>query len=171
LLGMPRRVWTYLPNQGLDTMNVISSIGAFMMGIGTIVFVINVIITWLKPRNAAADAWEDGRTLEWTIPSPPPEYNFKQTPLVRGIDAWWKEKMDGNTEMTPAEPVGPIHMPSPTLLPLIMSIGLFIAGFGFMHHLWWLAIVGILITFTCMFFRSVFDDHGYHVDPEEEVLS
>ncbi len=63
------------------------------------------------------DPWEDGRTLEWTIPSPPPEYNFKQTPLVRGYDAYWKEKMDGNTGMTPAEPIGSIHMPSPSILP------------------------------------------------------
>jgi cytochrome c oxidase subunit I len=169
LLGMPRRVWTYLPNQGMDTMNLISSIGAFMMGFGTIVFVVNVIITWIRPRNAAADAWEDGRTLEWSIPSPPPEYNFKQIPLVRSMDAWWKEKMDGKTEMTPAEPVGPIHMPSPSILPLIMSIGLFIAGFGFMYDHLVLSIGGLVITFACMFLRSVFDDHGFHIDPEEEV--
>jgi cytochrome c oxidase subunit I len=169
LLGMPRRVWTYLPNQGLDTMNLISTIGAFLMGIGTIAFAINAIIAAMKPRNAASDAWEDGRTLEWTIPSPPEEYNFKQIPLVRGIDAWWKEKMDGRTEMTPAEPVGSIHMPSPSILPLIMSIGLFIAGFGFMHETWWLAACGILVTFTCMMLRSLFDDHGFHIDPEEEV--
>ncbi|TJY40869.1 cytochrome c oxidase subunit I [Cohnella pontilimi] len=170
LLGMPRRVWTYLPNQGLDNMNLISSIGAFLMGIGTIVFVTNVIITWLKPRNAEADAWEDGRSLEWTIPSPPPEYNFKQTPLVRGADAWWKEKMDGKTEMTPAEPVGPIHMPSPSILPLIMSIGLFIAGFGFMYDNLLATIGGLAVTFACMFLRSVFDDHGFHIDPEHEEV-
>jgi cytochrome c oxidase subunit I len=169
LLGMPRRVWTYLPNQGLDTMNVISSIGAFLMGFGMIVFVANIIITWIRPRNAAADAWEDGRSMEWSIPSPPPEYNFKQTPLVRSYDAWWKEKMDGKTEMTPAEPVGPIHMPSPSILPLLMSVGLFIAGFGFMYDHLVLSIGGLAITFACMLLRSVFDDHGFHIDPEEEV--
>ncbi|MDB4867722.1 MAG: ctaD [Cohnella sp.] len=169
LLGMPRRVWTYLPNQGLDTMNVISSIGAFLMGFGMIVFVVNIIITWIRPRNAAADAWEDGRSMEWSIPSPPPEYNFKQTPLVRSYDAWWKEKMDGKTEMTPAEPVGPIHMPSPSILPLLMSVGLFIAGFGFMYDHLVLSIGGLAITFACMLLRSVFDDRGFHIDPEEEV--
>jgi cytochrome c oxidase subunit 1 len=169
LLGMPRRVWTYLPNQGFDTMNLVSTIGAFLMGVGTIVFVINVIVTWAKPRNAADDPWEDGRSLEWSIPSPPPEYNFKQLPLVRGLDAWWKEKREGHTEMTPAEPAGPIHMPSPSILPFIMSVGLFIAGFGFMYHTYWLAGLGVLITFACMFLRSVFDDPGFHIDPEEEV--
>jgi cytochrome c oxidase subunit I len=170
LLGMPRRVWTYMPNQGMDTMNVISTIGAFLMGFGTLAFVINVIIAWLRPRNATADAWEDGRTLEWAIPSPPPEYNFKQIPLVRGMDAWWKEKMDGKTEVTPSEPVGPIHMPSPSILPFIMSIGLFIAGFGFIYDHLWMAITGLGITFACMMLRSVFDDHGIHIDPEQEEV-
>ena len=168
LLGMPRRVWTYLPGQGFDTLNLISTIGAFLMGVGTICFLINVVATSAKPRNAADDPWEDGRSLEWSIPSPPPEYNFKQTPLVRGYDAWWKEKMEGNREMTPAEPVGPIHMPSPSILPLVMSIGLFIAGFGFMYHRMYLIVIGLVITFGCMFLRSVIDDHGFHIEPEEQ---
>ncbi|WP_027094641.1 cytochrome c oxidase subunit I [Cohnella thermotolerans] len=168
LLGMPRRVWTYLPNQGFDTMNLISTIGAFLMGVATIAFLVNVVVTSAKPRNAKADAWEDGRSLEWSIPSPPPEYNFKQLPLVRGFDAWWKEKMEGHTEMTPAEPPGPIHMPSPSFLPLIMSIGLFIAGFGFMYDKLYLAIGGIAVTLFCMFLRSVFDDHGFHIEEEEQ---
>ncbi len=167
LLGMPRRVFTYLPNQGFDTMNLISTVGAILMGIGTLVFVINAIITYFKPGKVADDPWEDGRTLEWSIPSPAPEYNFKQLPLVRGSDAWWKEKMEGNKEMKPAEPIGPIHMPSPSILPFIMSVGLFIGGFGFMYHIYWLAIGGIGITLLCMLLRSVFDDHGFHIDPEE----
>ncbi|KAA2301996.1 cytochrome ubiquinol oxidase subunit I, partial [Clostridioides difficile] len=90
-----------------------------------IIFLVNIVITMRKPAGAPNDPWEDGRTLEWSIPSPPPEYNFKQTPLVRGIDAYWKEKMAGHTEMTPAEPVGSIHMPSATPLPFVMSVGIF----------------------------------------------
>lgn len=166
LMGMPRRVFTYQPGNGLEEGNLISTIGAFLMGVGTIVFLINVIVTSMKARDAVADPW-DGRTLEWAIPSPPPEYNFKQTPLVRGLDALWKEKMAGNKEMIPAEPVGPIHMPSPTILPLVMSIGLFIAGYGFMFHNYLVAIIGIVITFIAMILRSVYDDHGFHIEPEE----
>jgi cytochrome c oxidase subunit I len=168
LLGMPRRVYTYLDGQGFNNMNFISTIGAFLMGLGTIAFLLNIFITWSKPRNAAADAWEDGRSLEWSIPSPPPEYNFKQIPLVRGYDAWWKEKMEGKTAMTPAEPVGPIHKPTPSILPLIMSIGLFIAGFGFMYDRLIVGGIGLLILFTCMILRSVFDDHGFHIEPEDQ---
>lgn len=181
LIGMQRRVFTYLPNQGFDLMNLVSTIGAIMMGIGVLMFLYNIAITSRDPKNLGNDPWEDGRTLEWTIPSPPPEYNFKQTPLVRGYDAWWKEKMEGNTEMPAAEPIGSIHMPSPSILPFMMSVGLFVAGFGFMfakddfnnallnglfnNHI--VAGFGLLITFSCMFLRSIKDDHGYHIEPEE----
>jgi len=181
LMGMPRRVFTYLPNQGFDTMNLISTIGAFLMGVGTIAFLINIAVAAAKPKNAPNDPWVDGRTLEWTIPSPAPEYNFKQTPLVRGLDAYWKEKMAGNKEVPAAEPVGSIHMPSPSIIPFMMSIGLFIAGFGFMFakdefangfvgmlfNNYIVAILGLVITFGGMFLRSVFDDHGWHIEPEE----
>jgi cytochrome c oxidase subunit I len=166
LMGMPRRVFTYQPGYGLEAGNLVSTIGAFFMGIGTLVFLINIIATARKPMTAPADPW-DGRSLEWTIPSPAPEYNFKQTPLVRGLDAFWKEKMAGNKQMTPAEPIGSIHMPSASILPLVMSVGLFIAGFGFMYRNYYVAVAGIVVTFIAMFLRSVYDDHGWHIEPEE----
>lgn len=177
LLGMPRRIWQYLDGMGFNNLNLISTIGALLMGVGTILFLANVFITMRKPKTASNDPWEDGRTLEWTIPSPAPEYNFAQTPLVRAYDAWWHEKMEGNTKMTPVEPIGPIHMPSPSILPFFMSVGLFIAGFGFMYSKpqdWGttgliVGIAGLLITFTCMGLRSWFDDHGFHIE-EEEIL-
>ncbi|MUT65338.1 cytochrome c oxidase subunit I [Paenibacillus sp. NEAU-GSW1] len=180
LLGMPRRIWTYLDGLGFNEMNLISTIGAILMGLGTIFFLLNVTITAFKPKNAVNDPWEDGRTLEWTISSPPPEYNFKQTPLVRGYDAFWKEKMDGKKGMTPAEPVGSIHMPSPSILPFIMSLGLFITGFGLLYSdgTWGkvagidtgyvVGAAGLIITFTCMVLRSLFDDHGFHIEPEDQ---
>lgn len=168
LIGMPRRVWTYLPGQGFDTMNAVSTVGAFLMGIGTIIFVVNVIVSAANKKPVADDPWEDGRSLEWSIPSPPPEYNFKQLPLVRSYDAWWNEKQKGNAEMPPAEPVGPIHMPSPSILPLVMSIGLFAAALGFMYDHLVVAIAGLVVTFGSMFCRSVFDDHGFHIEPEEQ---
>ncbi|SMF90996.1 cytochrome c oxidase subunit 1 [Paenibacillus uliginis N3/975] len=181
LLGMQRRIVSYLPNQNFDLMNFISTIGAILMGVGVLLFLGNIFITARKPKNAPADPWEDGRTLEWSIPSPPPEYNFKQIPLVRGLDAFWKEKMAGNKQMTPAEPVGPIHMPSPTILPFVMSLGLFIAGLGFMFSTekfsnsfmslifnnYIVLIIGLVITFGSMLVRSLYDDHGYHIEPEE----
>lgn len=166
LMGMPRRVFTYLKDQNLDMGNMISTIGAFGMTIGTILFLVNIFVTAASSKRAPADPW-DGRTLEWSIPSPPPEYNFAQTPLVRGLDAFWIEKVAGNKGMTPAEPLGDIHMPSPSFLPFMMSLGLFVAGYGFMYHNYVVVVIGLLVTFACMFLRSVNDDPGYHIHEDE----
>jgi len=173
LIGMPRRYFTYLPGQGLETGNLISSIGAVFMALGTIVLLVNVVKTSFSKKQAGRDPW-DGRTLEWSIPTPTPEYNFKQLPFVRGLDPLWIEKREGKNEMTPAEPVGDIHMPNASFLPFVISLGLFIAAFGAMYmqggkEKMWLvvAIVGLIITFGAMFFRSVIDDHGYHIHKED----
>jgi cytochrome c oxidase subunit 1 len=173
LWGMPRRVFTYLPGQGFDAANMVSSIGAAFMGLGVIVMLYNIIITSVKNVKVGNDPWGDGRTLEWAIPSPPPFYNFKQLPLVRGLDAYWLEKMDGKKGMTPAEPLGDIHMPNSSFLPFMMAMGLFIAAFGAMYHVndkaWALPvmIIGLLVTFGSMFLRSVKDDHGFHIHKED----
>ncbi|MCH1623919.1 cytochrome c oxidase subunit I [Fredinandcohnia quinoae] len=173
LMGMPRRIFTFLPGQGLEAGNLISSIGAAFMAVGVIVFLYNVIKTSINGPVATADAWEDGRTLEWAIPSPPPEYNFKQLPLVRGIDPLWIEKMQNKKGMTPAEPLGDIHMPNSSILPLMISFGLFVAAFGFLYHpdgkAWSLPVIilGAVITFGSMFLRSIKDDRGYHIHKED----
>jgi len=170
LMGMPRRVYTYLPGQDLEMGNLISSIGVIGMALGSILFAINMVVAAKSKKAAGNDPW-DARTLEWAIPSPAPEYNFAQTPLVRGLDALWVEKMAGNKGMTPAEPLGSIHMPSPSFLPFLMSLGLFVAGYGFIYAGQWgtyiVAIAGIAFTMLCMLLRSLYDDHGYHIEPDE----
>ncbi|MCU9612234.1 cytochrome c oxidase subunit I [Caldibacillus lycopersici] len=178
LFGMPRRVATYLPGQGLELGNLISSIGAFMMAVGAISLVYNIIITVVKNKKVGNDPWGDGRTIEWAIPSPPPFYNFKQTPLVRGLDTYWIEKTEGKKELTPAEPLSDIHMPNNSFVPVVISFGLFVAAFGAMYNplnqvgdgkSWALPmlIIGLLITFGSMLFRSIKDDHGYHIHKED----
>ncbi|WP_394356215.1 cytochrome c oxidase subunit I [Bacillus changyiensis] len=172
LWGMPRRVFTYLPNQGLDVANLVSTIGTFLMGAGVIILLINVIVTTAKGKKVGSDPWQDGRTLEWAVSSPPPEYNFKQLPLVRGLDALWIEKSAGKREMTAAEPVQDIHMPNSSILPFFISLGLFVAAFGLMYrteYAWGLPVIfiGFGITFFSMLLRSVIDDHGYHIHKEE----
>src|SRR5699024_12591390 len=70
LMGMPCRYWVFLHDQGLDLGNVISSIGAFLMGVVVVVFLYNIVHTAVKGEKASADPW-DGRTREWSVSSPP----------------------------------------------------------------------------------------------------
>src|SRR5699024_9504492 len=131
----------------------------------------NIIHTAKKGEIASADPW-DGRTLEWTIPSPPPYYNWEQLPLVRGLDPLWIEKMEGKGKMTPGEPLNDIHMPNGSFLPFLMGFGFFIAGLGFIyqvdHPLAYIALYGgMAFAIGCMVVRSLKDDHGYHIPREE----
>lgn len=173
LLGMPRRVFTYGKDQGWDLFNLISSFGAIFMALAVTILVVNIVKTIVQNKAVGRDPWGDGRTLEWAIPQPVPFYNFKQTPLVRGLDAFWIEKQEGNKEgMTYAEPIGDIHMPNNSIIPLVMSFGLFVGAFGalFNGEQPWavpVLILGLLITFASMATRSLKDDLGYHIHKED----
>jgi cytochrome c oxidase subunit 1 len=75
LHGMPRRIPTYLPQDGFTTENLISSIGAGLLGLGVMVFMVNVAESLGRSRYAPPDPWQ-GHTLEWATSSPPPTFNF-----------------------------------------------------------------------------------------------
>ncbi|MBF0752774.1 cytochrome c oxidase subunit I [Jeotgalicoccus nanhaiensis] len=186
LWGMPRRVFTYLDGQGYNAANLISTIGALLMAAAVIVLVINIIMTVAKNQKVGRDPWGDGRTLEWSIPLPVPYYNYAQIPLVRGLDAFWIEKKEGNGKMLPAESVEDFHMPNNSIIPFVMSLGLFIASFGALYFAsgkewaidavadlpvkpwaFWLLVIGLAITFISMITRSFKDDLGYYVTKEE----
>ena len=125
LHGMPRRVYTYPEGLGFELMNQIETAGAFLLGVAFLVFLVNMFQTWRKPRNAPADPW-NGATLEWAIPSPPPEFNFAEIPTVHGRDALWELKRErGGTLAEPARVSGAgIHMPNPSYWPLVTAIGI-----------------------------------------------
>jgi cytochrome c oxidase subunit I len=85
LSGMPRRVYTYPPNFGWSTYNLISTIGAFILGTGVLVSIVNVARSLKVGAVAGPDPWK-GNTLEWFTPSPPPPNNFDVIPRVRSIE-------------------------------------------------------------------------------------
>lgn len=174
LMGMPRRIASFGAGQGLDAGNLISSIGAFFMAAGVLILLYNIIATSIKNQKVGNDPWGDGRTMEWALPSPPPFYNFKQLPLVRGVDTYWIEKMEGKKELTPAEPVGDIHMPNGSILPVFISLGLVIASYGAIYrndYAWGdpVLIAGLVVAFGSMLLRSLKDDHGFHI-PKSELI-
>ena len=125
LHGMPRRVYTYPEGLGFELLNQMETAGAFLLALSFLVFLVNVFQTWRKPRNAPADPW-NGATLEWSIPSPPPEFNFAEIPTVHGRDALWELKRErGGTLPEPARVSGAgIHMPNPSYWPLVTAVGI-----------------------------------------------
>jgi cytochrome c oxidase subunit 1 len=91
LMGMPRRQYTYPPGLGWDPWNAIATLGAYMLGIGALVFVWNAIVTFRQPQNVGDDPW-DAFTLEWATTSPPPVENFATIPVVRSRRPLWDIK-------------------------------------------------------------------------------
>ena len=91
LLGMPRRIYTYEPGRGWDTLNLIVTIGVVFQAAGVLTFVFNLVRSYLRGRPAGSDPW-DAWTLEWSTTSPPPEYNFATIPTVKSRRPLWDLK-------------------------------------------------------------------------------
>jgi cytochrome c oxidase subunit 1 len=148
--GMPRRIYTYEAGMGWDLWNFIETVGTFFLAFSILVFIYNVLSSLRNGEVASNDPW-DAATLEWTIPSPPPSYNFLHIPVVNSRRPLWDAKYPhaagddhhGESsapsqvryEYTNEETAGSkeIHMPSMTFSPMILSGGLTIAALGFVY--------------------------------------
>ena len=157
--GMPRRIYTYETEMGWDLWNAVSSAGVIFLAISLLVFIANVVRSLRQGEEAGADPW-DGRTLEWSIPSPPPEYNFSQIPTVRDRDPFWAQKREGVRAVPVAggsEDEHDIHMPQPSYWPFVVSIGLLIASYGFIYIGSYnfisigIAVIGMVITMVAVY--------------------
>lgn len=168
-MGMTRRMYTYPAGLGWTSWNVVATIGAYMMGVGFILIVANIIHSALYgERDTTGDPW-DGRTLEWSLPSPAPHYNFARIPTIKTRDAWWtmKEAQKHGKPMTRREPFEPIHMPKASGRPFIFSVLFFIAGFGIVFNWYALAIFGFLGVGVFLVLRSFEYDTDYYIPVHE----
>ena len=87
-------------------------------------------MTTVKNKKVGNDPWGDGRTMEWALSSPPRYYNFKQLPLVKGIDTYWLEN-GGEKGINTGRTVRDIHMPNNSAI--LMMIALVVAAFGALY--------------------------------------
>ncbi|MGH2671919.1 MAG: cytochrome c oxidase subunit I [Actinomycetota bacterium] len=177
LQGMPRRIQSYPESLGLSFWNLVSSIGAFLIAVSVLIFLVNAVASFRKPKEMEADPW-DARTLEWLTTSPPPDHNFDEVPVVRSLDELWHRKYSqtqgGRVVPVPAGGSGDahgapqgaghgrghgIHLPGPSYFPLIAALGLPIAAYGLTFN-WWLVGAGIVLVLAGLY--------GWILEPSAE---
>ncbi|TFE19849.1 cbb3-type cytochrome c oxidase subunit I [Cohnella luojiensis] len=169
LMGMTRRVSSYGWDKGWYELNLTSTIGGFLMGIGFLFQVWQILhsIKFME-KDTTGDPW-GGRTLEWSIPSPAPVYNFATLPQADEKDPWWEEKRrlaEGGAPK-PQSKLEPIHMPKNSGVPFIMSAFWFVAGFGLVFDWLWMAIPGLIGVGACMLYHSFNYNTDYYIPVDE----
>lgn len=183
LNGMPRRTWTYDGNMGWNEGNFLSTMGAYTLGLGIATYVVVAIWSYFRGAPASRDPW-DARTLEWSLPSPVPEYNFASLPSVEARDSWWHDKAMARArgvtgEITPDtdRPAGDIHMPDASWYPLLTTFGLtwMMLAFAPLHEpvVWFgvslfsshlpLVIMGLGIMLAGAYLWALEGPGGYHL--------
>ena len=167
LMGVTRRLHVF-DDPSLQIWFVIAAVGAFLILIGVLCFVLQLVVSFRR-RDALADTTGDpwnGRTLEWATSSPPPDYNFAFTPVVHDRDAWWDMKARGYRR--PLEGFRPIHMPSNTATGVVLSGLSVVLAFALIWHIWWLAVLSAIaiVAYTVL---HTFDYHrSFHI-PADQV--
>jgi cytochrome c oxidase subunit 1 len=158
LNGMSRRIDTYSPGFGFDFWNLFATIGVFVIALGVMFFVINVILSARRARGLPPeppDPW-DARSLEWFSPNPTPVHNFDEVIEVSSLDEFWHRKWttdeDGRVvrkataaEVCQAGDAEGVHLPSPSYWPVVMAAGLPLIGLGLLYNLW-ICVPGTLLV-------------------------
>jgi cytochrome c oxidase subunit 1 len=183
LEGMPRRTFTYDGNMGWNLGNFICTVGAFILGIGLAIYLIAMVYAYYKGPRSLKDPW-DARTLEWSLPNPPPVYNFQVTPTIHARDSWWYEKQHADeiakeeAEHAKAEDThGGIHMPFQSIYPILAGLGILIGSIGVSvvdpadptkYPGFWgpkiaVTIIGGAIMFVAVVLWSLEGNEGYHI--------
>jgi len=169
LMGMPRRVYTYPPGMGWDIFNFISTIGAFILASGVLVFIVNFFYSNRVGDPTGRNPW-GADTLEWSLPSPPPNYGFSVLPIihsrhplwdqatlsegsasvrkvVQGLAAWplrWRAALI--TSDVEARPVEIFRVSEPSFWPIVCSVGLVTVFGSEIFSLRPVALLGILVV-------------------------
>lgn len=168
-MGMTRRISHY-DNPAWQPLLIVAFLGMLVIG-GGIFFQLAQIAysVWKRKelRDTTGDPW-NGRTLEWSIPSPPPFYNFAHTPQVIARDDFWERKSNPEHPMNKAIPYEDIHMPRSTGMGFLIANAAFVMGFALVWHIHWLALAGFLGIIGLVIFRSYQQDTDYII-PAAEV--
>jgi cytochrome c oxidase subunit 1 len=178
LQGQVRRTWVYAEETNLQFWNIVVTVGAFIIALSIIVFMINWIFSKRNGEIAPFDPW-DARTLEWTIPSPTPVWNFSTAPIVKSLDDFWHTKYsedeDGRAvrreeadqillelEEDGLNPSEHIALPNPSYFPIVLASGLPFLGYAVIYKSIPLALIGTVLLLIGAF--------GWGTEPLEEEI-
>ncbi len=161
LMGATRRLDHYEASTGWQPFFIMSFIGGIIIAIGALLQIVQIIASFMQKRrliDTTGDPW-DGRTLEWSVASPAPAYNFAVIPEASSRDIFFKMKQDGLTKTVYQN----IHVPKNTGAGIYISIFAFLLGFGFVWEIIWLPIVSIVGIIACLITRAFNDDSEYTI--------
>ena len=168
LQGQPRRMYQWTEARAgegffnLAFWNLIASIGSFILAVGILMFLINVLITARNPQKAPLDPW-NARSLEWMTTNPPKEHNFDVIPTVHHLDDFFHQKYEEDVathtmkQVRTAEEIMAeqernadkhIHMPSPSYWPIVLAFGLPVITFGLIYSHLISVIGGVIVLFA-----------------------
>ncbi|VFP88606.1 Cytochrome bo(3) ubiquinol oxidase subunit 1 [Buchnera aphidicola (Cinara piceae)] len=164
-MGMTRRLSQNI-NYEYHYLLTIATIGIFFIFLGIISQLIQLFIS-IKNRHTHeykdnnGDPW-NGRTLEWSVSSPPPIYNFSSIPIVKKIDDFWYKKVNKKYNIQKDIPKY-IHMPNNSYYGVLISFFATIFGFSMIWHIWWLVFFSIIGILYSILLISFIIDKGYFI--------
>jgi cytochrome c oxidase subunit I len=167
LLGMPRRIYTYEAGLGLQPLNLLLTIGAFTLGVGILLSIINLLMSIKVGEIAGRNPWNsDG--LEWETTSPPKAYATVHLPTVATRHPLWDDYAeesdpDGDrildrgrltltTSWLDAEPRAIATIQKDTLAPLVLSLVMFVFFAAFIFHWMWVGLAAFVVSFAVGFY-------------------
>ena len=169
IMGATRRMDHYSPSMGWQPLFIVAGVGVLIIGLGLLSLVTQVLYSIYKHienKDRTGDPY-DGRTLEWSIPSPAPHYNFSILPIVKKTDDFWESKQEKRSRDLVYKD---ISMPKNSYIGLIVSVGAFALGFGAVWHILWLSIIGLLVIVVSVIVRTLDEDIEYTISKEKLIL-
>ncbi len=170
-LGATRRINHYAANLGWQPLFVVAGIGAVIIAGGVATGIWQQIVSYLRRqeyKDKTGDPW-NGRTIEWSIPSPAPYYNFKAIPVIHDRDAFWVAKQN-HRALVSDDDVVDIILPKRAPVSFILGMCALVFGFAMIWHIWWLVIVS-LIVFVVILMVRLNDEKPYEVVRAEDILT
>lgn len=168
LMGATRRLDHY-DGPGWQILFIVAGFGVMIICLGAALMILQLGVSiWQRKKNiASSDPW-NGRTLEWSVPSPAPFYNFAITPTVTDRDQFWVDKQALAEGTSPAKrEYKAIELPKNSGMGIIIAGFAFIGGFALIWHMWWLAVIGLIGIIVCVILRTSNDDTEYVISAEQ----